>query len=110
MGFAALIIAQSELYKVLSGYASTEFVDEIGDGVGHEFKLAQMENGNDHMPVLQFTAGIAYLLRETFEGSPEGQPSAYLDRGTGFFSTLGGLSAADVSKEFQGTTIAAQTE
>ena len=73
-------------------------------------KLAQMENGNDHIPILQFTAGIAYLLRETFEGSPEGQPSAYLDRGTGFFSTLGALSAADVSKEFQGTTIAAQTE
>src|SRR5688572_12294372 len=69
-----------------------------------------MENGNDHIPVQQFAAAVAYLLRETFEGSPEGQPSAYLDRGTGFFSTLGGLSAADVSKEFQGTTIAAQTE
>lgn len=58
----------------------------------------------------QFTAAVAYLLRETFEGSPEGQPSAYLDRGIGFFTTLDKLSAADVSREFAGTTIAAQTE
>ena len=57
-----------------------------------------------------FTAAVAYLLRETFEGSPEGQASAYLDRGVGFFSTLEKLSAADASREFTGTTIAAQTE
>lgn len=53
---------------------------------------------------------VAYLLRETFEGSPEGQPSAYLDRGVGLFSTLRELSAEFASKEFGGTTIAAQTE
>lgn len=53
---------------------------------------------------------MAYLLRETFEGSPPGQPSAYLDRGVGFFSTLDGLSAAAASREFHGTTITAQTE
>ncbi|PYT00518.1 MAG: hypothetical protein DMF63_08100 [Acidobacteria bacterium] len=58
----------------------------------------------------QFTASIAYLLRETFEGSPEGQPSAYLDRGIGIFNTLDGLSADNASREFTGTTIAAQTE
>jgi hypothetical protein len=58
----------------------------------------------------QFTASIAYLLRETFEGSPEGEASAYLDRGVGLFPTLDKLSAADVSAEFSGTTIAAQTE
>jgi len=57
-----------------------------------------------------FVKSIAYLLRETFEGSPEGQPSAYLDRGIGIFPTLESLSAAQVSKEFGGTTIAAQTE
>ena len=57
-----------------------------------------------------FTAAVAYLLRESFEGSPEGQASAYLDRGIGFFSTLDKLSAADASREFAGTTIAAQTE
>lgn len=66
-----------------------------------------MENG---IPTQQFAGAIAYLLRESFEGSPEGQPSAYLDRGNGFFSTLDGLSAADASTEFEGTTIAAQTE
>ena len=57
-----------------------------------------------------FVEAVAYLLRETFEGSPEGQPSAYLDRGVGFFSTLEKLSATDVSREINATTIAAQTE
>jgi len=58
----------------------------------------------------QFTESIAYLLRETFEGSPEGQPSAYLDRGVGIFNTLDGISADDASKEVASMTIAAQTE
>ena len=58
----------------------------------------------------KFVEAVAYLLRETFEGSPEGQPSAYLDRGVGFFATLKGISADAASKEFYGTTIAAQTE
>jgi hypothetical protein len=57
-----------------------------------------------------FLEAVAYLLRETFEGSPEGQPSAYLDRGIGFFNTLDQLSAEQVSREINGTTIAAQTE
>jgi hypothetical protein len=57
-----------------------------------------------------FVKNIAYILRETFEGSPEGQPSAYLDRGVGIFSTLEKLSAAEVSREVNVTTIAAQTE
>ncbi len=69
-----------------------------------------MENDKNHITVQQFTASVAYLLRETFEGSPEGQPSAYLDRGVGIFSTLEGLSADAASKEFHYTTIAAQTE
>lgn len=58
----------------------------------------------------KFVGSLAYLLRETFEGSPEGQMSAYLDHGTGFFSTLRALSAADASKEVASMTIAAQTE
>lgn len=49
-------------------------------------------------------------MRETFEGSPEGQPSAYLDRGVGIFITLEKLPAETASKEFHGTTIAAQAE
>lgn len=57
-----------------------------------------------------FVEAAAYLLRETFEGSPAGQPSAYLDRGVGFFSTLDGLSASEASREINSSTIAAQTE
>ena len=58
----------------------------------------------------QFVEAVAYLLRETFEGSPPGKPSAYLDRGVGFFATLDELSAEAASTEFHGTTVAAQTE
>jgi hypothetical protein len=57
-----------------------------------------------------FLKSLAYLFHETFEGSPDGQGSAYLDRGIGIFSTLDKLSAAQVSQESNGTTIAAQTE
>jgi hypothetical protein len=57
-----------------------------------------------------FVESAAYLLRETFEGSPEGQPSAYLDRGVGFFSTLDSINAGQASSEVGNTTIAAQTE
>lgn len=75
-----------------------------------EPRLAQMENDKNYITDQQFTASVAYLLRETFEGSPEGQPSAYLDRGVGIFITLKELSAAAASKGFYGTTVAAQTE
>lgn len=57
-----------------------------------------------------FLKSIAYLLHETFEGSPEGQGSAYLDRGVGIFNTLEKLSAEQVSREVNETTIAAHTE
>lgn len=57
-----------------------------------------------------FLKDVLVILRETFEGSPEGQPSAYLDRGIGFIKTLDSFSAAQVSKNIGETTIAAQTE
>jgi hypothetical protein len=57
-----------------------------------------------------FVKSLAYLFHETFEGSPEGQGSAYLDRGIGIFKTLDALSAEQVSRESNDTTIAAQTE
>lgn len=57
-----------------------------------------------------FLQSVLYLLRETFEGSPEGEPSAYLDRGVGIFSTLESLSAEQVSKDINGSSIAAHTE
>ena len=58
----------------------------------------------------KFVGSLAYLLRETFEGSPEGQMSAFLDHGTGFFSTLRKVSAAQASQDVASMTIAAQTE
>lgn len=57
-----------------------------------------------------FIESAAYLLRETFEGSPEGKPSAFLDRGVGIFNTLSNVNAEGASKDANGTTIAAQTE
>jgi hypothetical protein len=65
---------------------------------------------NNGITRAQFVEAVAYLLRETFEGSPPGQPSAFLDRGIGFFATLDELSADAASNEFHGTTVAAQTE
>jgi len=44
-----------------------------------------------------FLDNISYLLRETFEGSPEGQGSAYLDRGVGVFATIEKISAKTAS-------------
>ncbi len=57
-----------------------------------------------------FLIDVLVVLRETFEGSPDGESSAYLDRGVGVFPTLAALSAAEASRDFGGTTIAAQTE
>ena len=57
-----------------------------------------------------FLKSLLYLLRETFEGSPEGAMSAYLDHGVGVIPTLEKLSAESASREINSTTIAAQTE
>jgi len=57
-----------------------------------------------------FLKDILILLRETFEGSPEGEISVYLDSGIGFFSTLQNVSAENASKQVNSATIAAQTE
>ena len=57
-----------------------------------------------------FLKNVLIILRETFEGSPENQPSAYLDRGIGIFPMLDVLSAAQVSTEINGSSIVAHTE
>ncbi len=57
-----------------------------------------------------FLNDIGYILRETFEGSPEGQGSAYLDNRVGVFSTLDELTAEQVSREHEDTSIVAHTE
>jgi hypothetical protein len=67
-----------------------------------------MENGQ--IKTKDFVESIAYLLLETFEGSPSGEGSAYLDQGVGFFNTLDKISATGASQSFHGTTIAAHTE
>jgi hypothetical protein len=69
-----------------------------------------MDTDKNYIHKDDFLKDILVILRETFEGSPEGQGSAYLDRGIGFISTLEKLSAEDVSRKTGGTTIAAQTE
>ena len=69
-----------------------------------------MADNTSQIEAKVFVEATAYLLRETFEGSPEGQPSAYLDRGVGLFSTLEELSAEQASRELEGTTVAAQSE
>ncbi|MEP7075777.1 MAG: DinB family protein [Acidobacteriota bacterium] len=69
-----------------------------------------MENDSNTISATNFVESVAYLLRETFEGSPEGQPSAYLDRGIGIFNSLDALTAEQASLEVGGTTAAAHTE
>lgn len=69
-----------------------------------------MDTDKNYITKEDFLKDVLYLLRETLEGSPEGQPSAYLDRGIGFFNTIDALSAEQVSKDFGETTIAAHSE
>lgn len=57
-----------------------------------------------------FLKDVLLILRETFEGSPEGVGSVYLDNKIGMFLTLEELSAEDVSKEIGETTIVAHAE
>lgn len=73
-------------------------------------ETAQTKTTSDTISVKKFVESAAYLLRETFEGAPEGQPSAYLDRGVGMLSTLEAVTADGASKSINGTTIAAHTE
>jgi hypothetical protein len=69
-----------------------------------------MGSDNNLIENTHFIESVAYLLREAFEGSPEGMPSAFLDRGVGLFSTLEELSAEQASTGVNGTTAAAHTE
>lgn len=57
-----------------------------------------------------FLKDVLFILRETFEGSPGDEPTAYLDHGIGVLTTLEKLSAEQVSLAAGGTTIAAHTE
>lgn len=57
-----------------------------------------------------FLKDALYILHETFEGSPEGKGSAYLDQQTGVFSTIEAMSAEQVSEAFEDTSIVAHVE
>ncbi len=59
-----------------------------------------------------FLNNIFKLLRETFEGSPEGEGSAYLDRRAGVFTMIEKISAETASRSIGETdaTIAAHLE
>lgn len=69
-----------------------------------------MNEDKNYIAKEDFLKDVLVILRETFEGSPAGQGSAYLDREIGLLTTLEKLSAEQVSKEINETTIAAQTE
>jgi len=55
---------------------------------------------------------IFLLLKETFEGPAPTGPSAYLNKGTGLFQTLGEVNAEAASTQNRpgGSTVAAHTE
>ena len=65
-------------------------------------------------PVVQteFTEELLELLKETFEGPAPTGPSAFLNKGTGLFETLDGVSAeaASVRARSESSTVAAHTE
>ncbi len=69
-----------------------------------------METDKNTIERNDFLKNILIILRETFEGSPDGEASAYLDRGIGIFPTLETLSAAEVSMEINDISIVAHTE
>jgi len=55
---------------------------------------------------------IFQLLKETFEGPPSGEPSAFIEKGTGLFQTLNEISAEIASTQTRpgGATIASHSE
>ena len=56
-----------------------------------------------------FTKGLFFILKETFEGPPPKTAAAFLDQGCGLFQTVEGLTAEDASRAAVpgGTTVAA---
>ena len=69
-----------------------------------------MSGNKETIEKADFLNDVFYILKETFEGSPEGQGSAYLDQRIGVFNTLDGLTAGQVSKEIHSTSIVAHVE
>ncbi len=68
-----------------------------------------MKQATNQVKVPVFAEAVAYVLRESFDGSPPGEGSVYLDPGVGFFDTLGGVDATTASRLHHGSTITAHT-
>lgn len=60
----------------------------------------------------QFNEELLQLLKETFEGPTPTGPSSFLNKGTGLFQTLEGVSAevASARPRAEASTVAAHTE
>ena len=69
-----------------------------------------MTENTDRISKDDFLKDILIILGETFEGSPVGEGSAYLDQGVGVLITLDQISAEAASDKVNNTSIAAQTE
>jgi hypothetical protein len=69
-----------------------------------------MNKENNFIKKEDFLKDLLIILRETFEGSPAGVESVYLDKGVGVFNTLAGISAKTASAKNKTTSIAAHTE
>ncbi|REJ77883.1 MAG: DinB family protein [Acidobacteria bacterium] len=67
------------------------------------------ESASENIAKEDLLKDLLLLVHETFEGSPE-DGSAYLDRGTGVFSTVSGLGSGEVSADLNGTSIVAHVE
>lgn len=69
-----------------------------------------MNTDNNLITKEDFLKDVLFILRETFEGSPAGESSAYLDNGVGILPMLKKISAEDVSKQIGDTSIVAHAE
>jgi hypothetical protein len=69
-----------------------------------------METNKNLIKKEDFLKDVLIILRETFEGSREGESSVYLDQEVGVFKTLENISAETASVKINSTSIAAQTE
>ncbi|MFV0387912.1 MAG: hypothetical protein ACK5NT_04075 [Pyrinomonadaceae bacterium] len=69
-----------------------------------------MDSNENTIDKEMFLGDILRIFRETFEGSPSGEGSIYLDHGVGVFSSLAEISSERASRDIRGTTLAAQVE
>lgn len=69
-----------------------------------------MNTENNSIKKQDFTTNLHALLKETFEGSPPGVGSIYLDREVGVLNTIEKISAEDASRFVGDATFASHLE